>query len=315
MQKQQASVALPVEAQEYLSSSSTTENDKLYQAMMAEKASKAHKAFIAAVEIDRSVAETRESRQRDAREDASVVTSSSRISYTSNERYIEINSGKDRQINVVHTVHPMSPDECDVYSSILCKSPNLRMVAMPNHSMNMLGEIEGFKFSCSKDAPASFMPINRKMFFRTSMTECIFPETTDPSASEALFPAANETDENRCILKVLLNRNKIKEKLCKLAREIYVQSIGKEASFECIPENTDGVSEDGGTVMMGSFLTHKMADCVEWKPELPEFFGIFHAYVRNYRNGSKEHKLYVVTSGGCTNACDQFLNLSIDVGS
>lgn len=141
--------------------------------------------------------------------------------------------------------------------------------------------------------------------------------TTIECASTTTATAASDDDEgeeNKVILRLLQNKEKIKSHLTKLAKRIYKKSVGNEARFECIPENTEGISADGGSVLMGSYLTHKMADCVDWMPELPEFFGLFHAYVRNYRNDCKEHKLFIITSGGCTTACDNFFNLNIDVG-
>lgn len=90
---------------------------------------------------------------------------------------------------------------------------------------------------------------------------------------------------------------------------------GAEANFDCIPESTDSVhGKEGNSVLVGSFLTHKMADCREWKPELPDFFGVFHAYVRSFNRDSKEHKLFLITSGGCSVACDSFFNLHVDAG-
>jgi hypothetical protein len=51
----------------------------------------------------------------------------------------------------------------------------------------------------------------------------------------------------------------------------------------------------------------------EWKPEMPERVGIYHAYVRGFNKDTRSHKLFIVTSGGCTAMSDAYFNLFVDV--
>ena len=41
--------------------------------------------------------------------------------------------------------------------------------------------------------------------------------------------------------------------------------------------------------------------------------GLYHSYVRGFDKDTRTHRLYIVTSGGCTSMCDEYFNLSVDV--
>jgi hypothetical protein len=94
-------------------------NDMLYQSMMHNRRVEEKNALASAIEVDRSINESRASKIKNAEDSVSVITSSTSVSYATNSRYIEINSGKDRHIDVSHVLHPLSPDECDVYTSLV----------------------------------------------------------------------------------------------------------------------------------------------------------------------------------------------------
>jgi hypothetical protein len=51
----------------------------------------------------------------------------------------------------------------------------------------------------------------------------------------------------------------------------------------------------------------------DWNPELPEYVGIFHAYTRGFNQDARQHKLFIITSGGCNMLCDQYFNMCLDV--
>jgi len=55
-------------------------------------------------------------------------------------------------------------------------------------------------------------------------------------------------------------------------------------------------------------------DCKPWSPEVPDTIGLYHAYIRGYNRDARSHKLFIVCSGGCPKACDEFCNTVIDVG-
>ena len=72
----------------------------------------------------------------------------------------------------------------------------------------------------------------------------------------------------------------------------------------------------GGTLsapLLGSYNARRSADCRDWKPEMPELLGLYHAYVKGFNKDTRHHKLFIIVSGGCHMLCDKFYNLSVDV--
>lgn len=57
----------------------------------------------------------------------------------------------------------------------------------------------------------------------------------------------------------------------------------------------------------------RSADCRDWKPEMPELLGLYHAYVKGFNKDTRHHKLFIVVSGGCHMLSDKLYNLSVDV--
>jgi hypothetical protein len=51
--------------------------------------------------------------------------------------------------------------------------------------------------------------------------------------------------ENMTILKLLLNQKEVKTRLVRLVQNIYRESIGKEAGFHCMPDNSDIIMPSG----------------------------------------------------------------------
>lgn len=79
-------------------------------------------------------------------------------------------------------IHPLNPEECDVYTSLVEDAENSTIMAMLNHNVSPEGDVEGFRFTCCEKGMAACMPLSRKMFFRHSMIEC----KASPANSNAL---------------------------------------------------------------------------------------------------------------------------------
>jgi hypothetical protein len=207
--------------------------------------------------------------------------------------YQSINANQYPELQTQHAYHPLTMDECDVFTSMLsqCTRVPRSVCVAPNHYINNLGEICGFRMNCHEAETASVLPINRQMFFRNTMLECM--QDTPPDECEHI------------ILQLLLDKENVKQRLLDLVAKIYGDSIGKEASFECLQDSSD----EAGLLLMGSSNT----DCAEWNPEMPSFVGLFHAYVKTFNNDSRHHKLFIVTSGGCTSICNEYFNMFVDV--
>lgn len=194
-------------------------------------------------------------------------------------------------------IHPLNPDECDVYTTLVDEAQEARIAAMSNHHVTADGEIEGFRFTCSGTSMARSLPISRKMFFAYSMVECT--QCTD----------GHKGGLGQSILGLLMKQNSVKKSLQRLVGSIHAESVGSEASFECMPEDVDVVENDPRAMYTG----RAAADCREWKPEIPEFVGLYHAYVKGFNKETRAHRLFLITSGGCSSMCDNYFNLSVDV--
>ena len=125
--------------------------------------------------------------------------------------------------------------------------------------------------------------------------------------------------QNDTATKMLLNQSVVLEKLTSFVKKLHSESIGNEISFDCIPENIDQVNNVSEVMLgkqseplLGSFMCRKVADCKEWMPEMPDFIGLFHAYTRGFNQDSRQHKLFIVTSGGCNMISDHFFNMYLD---
>jgi hypothetical protein len=153
-------------------------------------------------------------------------------------------------------MHPVNPEECDVYTSLLDACESAVITPCINHAMTMDGDIEGFRFTCEPSEVASNLPVNRKMFFRTSMVECC----TDDHRVENGY--------NNTALTMLLDRETVLSKLCQVVKGIHEKSVGNEASFDCMPDNLDQIQNarnmaDRGRSepLLGSSMCRRATDC------------------------------------------------------
>ena len=55
--------------------------------------------------------------------------------YATNGKYVEVNSGRHPQIRVHPGMHALSPDEVDVYSSLVENCASARVTVMHNHCL------------------------------------------------------------------------------------------------------------------------------------------------------------------------------------
>ena len=153
------------------------------------------------------------------------------------------------------THHARTTDECDVYTSLVENSPSSLMQAMPNHHINSIGEVEGFRFTCDMEDSANSVPFGRRMFQCTTMVEC---ENENVQTNSG--PVSHE---NKGILELLLRQEELKAKLVNIVQEIHKESIGNEVTFDCMPDHSS-VMEEGGDLhktLASSYLSRRSADC------------------------------------------------------
>jgi hypothetical protein len=73
---------------------------------------------------------------------------------------------------------------------------------------------------------------------------------------------------NHVALSMILDHDKVLVKLAKVVQKIQQDSIGNEASFDCMPDNLDSIHTMDDTIrggdtepLLGSFMCRRAADC------------------------------------------------------
>lgn len=154
-------------------------NDAAYRELLQQKSMQTNVMFHSMQQETKSIMELAESKRRNAGDCASVISANAR--YVDNAVYQTINTGKQARIDVRYCLHPLSPDECDIYRSLV-EHDDCHITAMPNHCINNCGDAEGFVFRCDSRELATRLPIHRDLFFRHSMAE-VSADTAATSAS------------------------------------------------------------------------------------------------------------------------------------
>ena len=194
----------------------------------------------------------------------------------------------DKRLLLQHAMHPLTQDEVVTCQSMLGQEPSTKVLVMPTHHINELGDMMGFRFTCNQYVPGNTLPVVRTMFHGHTLVEC--------QADEALIM--------RLMSEPGQNRGRMQEFLQRVERECV------PASLDCVPENASSVTQHG-TVQATGLLT---VDSQHWTPEVPDRIGLYHAYIRGFNRDVRTHRLFVVCSGGMARASDAFCNLVIDVG-
>jgi len=199
------------------------------------------------------------------------------------------------------SLHPPSSEAQQTIDSILESGTQMKL--LPTHCLNSCGQLEGFVLKVPKRAKGSILPVNRSMFFGTSLFEVT-------SATGAF---------NTDILR--LQTIDIKGSMRELMEKIQTGSVGKEASFECIPDVVDTLASlrtDGSVVeaRVSRTVGRRSVDFKAWEPELPCNISLLQSFIRaSHQRDIRTHKLFIAVSGGLSRASDEFYNLLTDVGS
>ena len=193
--------------------------------------------------------------------------------------------GRPPKIKKEYVMRPLSTDEETTCESIMKDVEGGCMIIMPTHHISRYGDLCGFEFQCEYKTPANFLPISRRTFFGHTIVECDEHEET--------------------IWKLIINHQRNGEKMGQFLERI--KSECTAATLGCIPDAHQAFSG----YHTQDVLTQ---DSAHWSAEVPESIGIYHAMVRSHTREVREHKLYIVCSGGMRKAADEFCNLLIDVG-
>jgi hypothetical protein len=194
-------------------------------------------------------------------------------------------------------VNGVDDDGCPVDSS----SRIIRM--SPTHNIDIKGELNGWRFSTSSTDPSSVLPINHEMFHGTSAVQCSKRGVgrVNEDAVRLLADVAWCEDTMRSLMK----------EISKESSDALSSAIRGVPSFDCFPVDTDCDEQSNA---FSTDQASRMRDSKAWVCEEPVSIGIYHAYARRFKD-VREHCLFIVCSGGCRTACDQFLNIAVDLAS
>lgn len=193
-----------------------------------------------------------------------------------------------RRLTTTYGLYPMTSDENTTCNAILDQEQGARLLIMPTHHISPQGDLMGFKYECNAQRTGDILPVVRTMFFGHTAVECI--------------------DDDAAIMRLMADPAKNKERMLSFLRLLSENEM--PAELDCIPDNATALTNRG--LLQATDL--RSVDCKPWNPEPPETIGFYHAYMRGYNRDVRTHKLFIVCSGGCNKAADEFCNLLIDVG-
>lgn len=218
MQRVESALLEDAKVKKKAAAQSEEANDMVYKILMDHK--NAEKQKIAALASDaRTLSESIIRKQVEAQR--SRVAVSACAQYATNEKYVDVNRGSHPKIRVFPGMHALSPDEVDVYASLAESCPSARVTVMHNHCMSEQGIVEGFRFTLDARENHQHIPMNRKMFFRHSMVECIPRTSGSGGAAGNAAMDMTSSHEDHTILSLLLQQNVLQAKLVEIMKKIH----------------------------------------------------------------------------------------------
>jgi hypothetical protein len=185
--------------------------------------------------------------------------------------------------------HPVTSDEVATLQAMLDTEPTSRVMLMPTHHISQHGDMMGFRYDCVADRAGGVLPVSRAMFSGHTATECL--------------------DDDAAIMQLICTPEENRIKMAEFMAEI--KASENPPDLTCIPDNATVITQSG--FMHATDL--RSVDCKPWAPELPESIGLYHAYIRGFNRDVRVHKLFIICSGGCPKASDEFCNMIIDLNS
>lgn len=215
---------------------------------------------------------------------------------------IEINKDDeiDHRIDLTYAVRSLSEQEMEAARNVVRPSKHAVIKILPNHRLNSKGELEGFLFECSDHDPASILPLNTRIFQTTAVYD--------------VSVGSKGTVFNPDVLRIVMDDKKAEEILGSIVEDID-NDVRPHASFNVI-SCEDVLSEDDEpdsscmNVQLPSFRDQRA-----WREDTPEKFGLYHAFMRNNTSDEREHKLFIVVSGGLRHASEELFNMWEDSGA
>lgn len=215
------------------------------------------------------------------------------------------------KINLQFAMHALSENEKQTYASI-CNDRNhsakdedeeereeeeeaaVSVYPTCTHCIGITdGRVKGFTYSTSDvRGDVAQLPICREMFHGHTLVECVCTSPED-------------------IIRLLKDPDSMKRQMQGFVRSICARARENPVcTLQCIPEE----AESGGMRRRLECGTSREdgADSRAWVPEMPQCIGLYHAFVRGYNRDTRVHKLFIVVTGGCIKASDEFYNRVLD---
>ena len=200
--------------------------------------------------------------------------------------------------NTSFQYHPLTKDEQETVDAILAEDPNNDIILGPTHHIDENGSLHGFRVAYAAHTTGVTLPINREMFFGHTVAEAFSTQGINPT-----------------VLELAADKEKCRSLMLELLQEIDKESRGSEATLYCMPQNIDSLDSDDHATNRYMYNSEARAiDSKTWVPELPVQIGIYHSFVRGFAKDSREHKIYLSCTGGCTLASESYYNLLLDLG-
>lgn len=186
-------------------------------------------------------------------------------------------------------LHPITSDESATLTAMLDTEPTGRVLLMPTHHISQHGDMMGFRYDCNATRPSGVLPVSRSMFSGHTASECL--------------------DDDAAIMRLICDPEGNRKKMAEFMEEI--KAAYNPPDLSCIPDNATVITQSG--FMHATDL--RSVDCKPWTPELPDTIGLYHAYIRGFNRDVRVHRLFIICTGGCPKASDEFCNVVIDLES
>jgi len=222
-----------------------------------------------------------------------------------------------QRLKTTHALHALSNDESSTYKSLLSRDENAEVHVMPTHRIDDKGNLRGFRLVIDAQSDCAQLPVTREMFSGSTCVEC------DP----------HDRDIHPDVIRLLSNPAHVKLKVLEVLRTIAVDhadmTVGLEhmpvyGTSEIVEVNTDDncTGKERNEILLQNLIAERIGhhstimrgrDSRDWKCDIPTSLGIYHAYVRSRDSGRRHHKLFIIVSGGCRRASEQFYNMNLDL--
>jgi hypothetical protein len=217
------------------------------------------------------------------------------------------------RVDMRFALYDLSRDEVETASALVNgingPDPRRLMRMAPTHNINAMGELNGYRFSVPATDSGSALPINRTMFHGTSSVQCT-PSVRGSGVCN-LDAVRLLADTPWCIetMRTLMDGITLDA-----TNAMHDKTM---ACFACSPCSTDVVSSASSMhtasgPVAGIDSASRARDSRAWVCDEPTTIGIYHAWVRR-ANNTREHQLVIICTGGCRNACDEFMNITSEL--